>query len=338
MYLKEHKELPPRSHEYPPVQQQPSPYPYQPSPYPYPQYSQAYGPYAPALEKISEEYILDTRGRKLWGILASIGIPLAAFVILNLLIVGIEVLLIFTATDYNSLLNFITSPLFLVLSSLFELILMFFPVLYVGKYLQIPSFKNRLNLLGFTSKGYVKSQILKEILIGMIFAVIGFFLVGIVSASVELFLEYAFGINITTDSGAGNDITYIISSGSILGIIGIVLVMLLVVGTSEEILFRGFMQKGLTRKLGQTWGLLITAFIFAIIHLTSLFLTAVINPMTPFVFFINFVLLFAPYLSISLMLGWLYRWRRENLIANMITHGVYNSLTIIISFLIYVYF
>ncbi|MHA1485796.1 MAG: hypothetical protein ACTSSC_01325 [Promethearchaeota archaeon] len=31
----------------------------------------------------------------------------------------------------------------------------------------------------------------------------------------------------------------------------------------------------------------------------------------------------------------LYNWRKENLIAVMITHGVYNAITIIIAFLLF---
>ncbi|MFX0138471.1 MAG: hypothetical protein ACFFDN_32815, partial [Candidatus Hodarchaeota archaeon] len=38
-----------------------------------------------------------------------------------------------------------------------------------------------------------------------------------------------------------------------------------------------------------------------------------------------------PYLAISLLLGYIFYWRNENLIAVIITHGLYNSLTILIA-------
>ncbi|MFX1393317.1 MAG: type II CAAX prenyl endopeptidase Rce1 family protein, partial [Promethearchaeota archaeon] len=100
--------------------------------------------------------------------------------------------------------------------------------------------------------------------------------------------------------------------------------------------FRGFMMKGLTRTLGKTPALWITALIFAGIHLVGiLFYFLVYHPI---VVLVNLVMLFVPYLAISLMLGLLYRWRNENLIAVVITHGVYNSLTIIFAFLFMVYY
>ena len=92
--------------------------------------------------------------------------------------------------------------------------------------------------------------------------------------------------------------------------------------------------KGLTRTLGDTWGLIVTAFIFAIIHLVGLLLY-ILNPI---VFLILFIYILAPYFAISLMLGWLYKWREENLVAVIVTHGVYNSLTILIAFLFMVFY
>ena len=44
---------------------------------------------------------------------------------------------------------------------------------------------------------------------------------------------------------------------------------------------------------------------------------------------------FFPYFAISLLLGLLYEWRKQNLIAVIITHGFYDALTIIIVFIVY---
>ena len=91
------------------------------------------------------------------------------------------------------------------------------------------------------------------------------------------------------------------------------------------------MQKGLTRKLGNWGGLLITALIFAIIHVIGVILLFLDSPM---VLLVSFLLSFIPYFAISLLLGLIYYWRNENLIAVIITHGVYNTLTIILAFVL----
>ena len=92
------------------------------------------------------------------------------------------------------------------------------------------------------------------------------------------------------------------------------------------------MQKGLVRNLGAKWGIILTALIFSLIHLLGLFLIALESPS---IFIISFLISFTPYFAISLILGWLYHWRNENLIAVMITHGVYDVLVTGITFLIY---
>jgi membrane protease YdiL (CAAX protease family) len=107
--------------------------------------------------------------------------------------------------------------------------------------------------------------------------------------------------------------------------------MILVVGTSEEILFRGFLQKGLVNNLGNTTGIFITAIIFASIHLLGIFLSYFLGAISLGLMIIQLFIFFFPYLAISLLLGYIFYWRNENLIAVVITHGLYNSLTILIA-------
>ncbi|MHA2184653.1 MAG: CPBP family intramembrane glutamic endopeptidase, partial [Promethearchaeota archaeon] len=200
---------------------------------------------------------------------------------------------------------------------------------YVKKYRHNPTFKNRLALLGFTTKGVTKKGLIKEALIGIALAFLGVFVVYGLAFLIELILEFLFGIEIIQDASglSGDPIPVDIGSLILFSV-----VLLLVIGTSEEILFRGFMQRGLVRKLGDTWGILITALFFASIHLIGIFAVALTSPLT---LFITFILSFVPYFAISLMLGLLFYWRKENLIAVVIMHGVYDVLVVLIAYLIY---
>lgn len=319
-YLKEHKIL----------QQEKVINPYiKPTKYP-----QLYTPpifYGP--KKISDDEIINTKNHGLWGTTASIGVPLGAFLLMNFLTAGILILIIYSSSNLVLLYDFLLNPYFLIFSSFFELIFILVPVIYVAKYLENPILKNRLGLLGFTTRGFEKKGVLKEILIGLGFAVIGVLLVGIVSFLTEITLEILFGIEIVSGLGSGTgDVESIIISADILSLILLSIVMILIIGTSEEILFRGFMQKGLMRSLGDKWGIIVTAFIFAMIHVIGIILIVID---TPLVLLISFLLSFIPYFAISLLLGFIYYWRNENLLAVIITHGVYDALTIIIALTIY---
>ena len=168
-------------------------------------------------------------------------------------------------------------------------------------------------------------------LIGLSFAVIGILLVLSVSFFIELILEIIFRVEIIQDT---TEVTGDIFPMDIPSLIVFCILMILVIGTSEEILFRGFMQKGLVRSLGSKWGIIITAFVFAMIHLIGILFFALESPI---LLLISFLLAFLPYFAISLMLGLLYH-SRENLIANVICHGVYNTLTIILAYIFYIGF
>lgn len=284
-------------------------------------------------KKILDEEILNTKDHKLWGTMHSIGIPLGAFLLMSFITAGLIVIIVFFSFNLEILYDLISNPYFLIFSSFFELIFILVPVLYVGKYLQRPTLKNRLGLLGFTRKGFNRVGLIKEILIGLGFAIAGVIIVFGITILTAILLESIFGSEIIRDvSGATSDVDILISSSDILSLVLLSLVMILIIGTSEEILFRGFMQKGLTRSLGKWGGILITAFIFAMIHVLGVILYVLESPL---VLFISFLLSFFPYFAISLLLGLIYYWRKENLIAVIITHGVYNALTIILAFFFY---
>ena len=281
------------------------------------------------LEVINDEKLIDNKEHKLWSTTTSIGLPFAAFLILNGVVGGFISLIMLISFDFDIFFNLLSNSYFISLISLFELIFLILPVSYARKYLQNPTLKNSLILLGFTTRRYDRKRISKEILIGLGFAVIGVLVVSFVSFIIEVTLELFFGIAIIQGSTGLTDVLILPDLASI---IVFSVVIILVIGTSEEILFRGFMQKGLVRSLGNRWGLIVTALIFSLIHLLGIFPIALESP---FLFIISFLLSFPPYFAISLILGWLYFWRNENLIAVMITHGVYDVLIIVISYMIY---
>ncbi len=324
------------SQQYPTYNQPPQQYPtYNQPPQQYPAYNPpAYLPYT----KLSDAEILNTKGRKLWGAIPSLGIPLLAFVLMNVVVLAVFILIIAFTANVSLVMNFITNPYFIVLSTLMEFVLIVFPLIYVGKYLEHPTLKNRLTLLGFTSKEYSRKSVTKEVFIGLLFAGVGIFLVAFTTILAEIIIELVFGIDIVQVAGeSSSDVDFVISAADVVAILMLVATMILVVGVCEEILFRGFMQRGLTRNLGEKGGIFLTAFIFAIIHLVVYMLNIILALMVGdggalFENGIMFLLAFPPYLAVSFMLGFLYRWRNENLIAVIITHGVYNSLTILIAF------
>ncbi len=286
----------------------------------------------PLRKKLSEEELLNLEDQELWGSFASIGITAAAYVLMNFIAVLVVIIFILFTFNLENVFDFLVSPYFIIITSFVELIFILIPALYVGKYLQKPTLNNRLILLGFTKKGFNKTKFVKEILIGLGFAVVGVTLVLSISFLMEIILNLIFGYETIQDFfGTAGEVDAMIASADILSIFLLAIVMILIIGTTEEVLFRGFLQKGLVRSLGKSWGIVITALIFSLIHLIAIFL----SPGSPIIFIISFLFNFFPFFAISLLLGLLYNWRKENLIAVMITHGVYNALTIILAFIVF---
>lgn len=286
----------------------------------------------PLRKKLSEEELLNLEDQELWGSFASIGITAAAYVLMYIVAILVVIIFVFFTFNLENVLDFLVSPYFIIITSFVELIFILVPTLYVGKYLQRPTLNNRLILLGFTKKGFDKTKLIKEILIGLGFAVVGVTLVLSISFLMEIILSLIFGYETIQDLfGTAGEVDTMIASADILSIFLLTLIMILIIGTTEEVLFRGFLQKGLVRSLGKPWGIVITALIFSSIHLIGIFMSLG----SPIIFIISFLFNFFPFFAISLLLGLLFNWRKENLIAVMITHGVYNALTIILAFIVF---
>lgn len=318
-YVKEHMRLPERRDTII-LQQASSPF-YQ---------KERYHQYYPERPRLTDEQLVNLKDAKLWGTFSTLGISFAAYIFMNIIAIILGVIVV--VFTFN--LDILFSPAFIIISSFTELSLILFPVLYVGRFIENPTFKNRLILLGFTVRGFNRRKILKEVLIGIGFAVLGLILVYSISIALEFLMYVIFGVEMVQGLMGGSEIDILIASSDYLGLILLIIVMIVVIGTSEEILFRGFLQKGLVRNLGKTRGVIITALIFSLIHLITVFLF----PSSLLGFFISFTLNFFPYLAISLLLGLLYEWRKQNLVAVVITHGVYDALTVIIVFILYAFF
>ncbi len=283
----------------------------------------------PSIQKINDDELIETKGKKLWSIPTSIGLPLLSFLLIEILLFAISLIIIFplmfSVQDPNELLEFLTSPLFISLGTIAELIFFFLPVWYVGKFIQNPTLNNRIKLLGIFNNENKDYFILKEVLIGLLFAVSAYFIVNIISFLTDLFLGAIFGpefLERAYGSAEGTSFTVDLLATNIFELIIIIVMMILIVAPSEEIIFRGFTQKGMERRLKQKWALIIIALLFTFFHVMPLLMPTEL-----------FLLLFLPYFVISLMFGVLYIWRKENLIALIIGHGVYNSIAILIPFL-----
>ena len=240
-YIEKHKTLPPRQEA---------------SPYVQPRVYSSPPVYYKPDKRMSKDEILDTKDKKLWGNFASIGVPLLAFIVMNGILIGLIIGIILLSPDIDLTIQFLLSPLFLVFATFAELILILFPLLWVRKHLQNPNLKNRLIILGFTTKGYNNNGVLKEIGIGIGFAFIGLGVVVGASLAIEFILRL-FGVQIVRSIGSDADV--IVTGMDVLVLILMIILMIIIVGPCEEILFRGFMQRGLVRNLGDTWGIILTA-------------------------------------------------------------------------------
>ncbi len=344
IHVKEHEQLPPGFKKGAPIK------------YQYTKPSSSRVSHVKVSSRLSDEEIFGKEDRKLWGTFASIGFPILGFALVNIIPVAIVFFLVLFASDINKLADVVNNPFFSLFLIVFELILMLIPVLHTRIYFTNPSFKKSFRILGFTTKTYDRRGVLKEILLGISFAIISFFLVTIVSIATDAIFQPLFYIGGENSISHNNYAQISVSSTNVLILILTIAIMMIVVGPSEEILFRGYMQKGLVRNVGNKVGISITAGLFALFHvifylLAILILSILILTLGPLGIISNitdvigsvqtnaeaFVLAVFPYLSISFLLGLLFYWRKENLIANTITHGLYNSIIAIVSLIVLVH-
>lgn len=159
--------------------------------------------------------------------------------------------------------------------------------------------------------GEVKSklvQISKDIGLGLIFGAM------MLVSNIVITWFVTLGV----DTSNVDDGSYLFASGDAVELVAWIVVMFLVVGFTEELLFRGFLQRRMEIFLRNRYAsfkllaLIVTSFIFAVMHLDLLGLAA------------RFVL--------GLFMGYLAQKRQYSIIGPTVAHGFNNSAVVIFAF------
>jgi membrane protease YdiL (CAAX protease family) len=152
------------------------------------------------------------------------------------------------------------------------------------------------------------SEVPKDIGLGLIFGAM------MLASNIAITWFMTLGID-TTEFDDGS---YLFASNDILELIAWILVMFLVVGFTEELLFRGFLQRRMEIFFRDRYGsykilaLVFTSFIFAAMHLDILGLAA------------RFVL--------GLFMGYLAQRRQYSIIGPTVAHGFNNAAVVVFAF------
>jgi membrane protease YdiL (CAAX protease family) len=216
---------------------------------------------------------------------------------------------------YSVLLN----PFSTALLSITELVLVIPPFAIMKKYRK--SVKERFMLLGWRpytgESGRGWGRLGKDLALGLLIALglVGFqFLVVVLNDA--MWSPFVPGGN----SGL-SDMDVAITPQDPLQLVLLVASMMLIIGPTEEILFRGFSQQGLEARLDPKNALLISALLFTIVHVIG----GIVDLATlPFLFF--------PYFYLSLVLCGIY-WKTKDLNLMILIHGMYDSLLVVYSYI-----
>lgn len=188
------------------------------------------------------------------------------------------------------------APVAAALLSVSELLLVVPPIYYIKK-----------RRLPLNSIGFKTNFPMKELAIGLM---AGIFMIGL-NYILSWLLYQVPGVPTPDDSS-------MFHPESVLEVVALVVLMMIVVGPTEEILFRGFLQRRLEiyyhnhKKEYRMWALVMASFIFAAIHLDLSGLA------------VRFVL--------GLILGSLAQKQKYSLLAPSIAHGINNSMIVVLAF------
>lgn len=134
------------------------------------------------------------------------------------------------------------------------------------------------------------------------------FIIGI-SAAIALYFIFMIGrvVSLQLFGFAGEKIGDIYAKGAGTQPWIILILLFLITGPSEEIFWRGFLQKGLQERLGGWKGYLLTTSLYTGVHICSM----------------NFILIGAALVA-GAFWGAFY-WRTDNLVAAIISHSVWST-------------
>ncbi|MHA1698482.1 MAG: lysostaphin resistance A-like protein [Promethearchaeota archaeon] len=300
-------------------------------------------------------------GKALWSLKWTILIPIICYGLLILITFIVEFFIIFgliyediitvgqSNLDIEQLaenaIQLLTSPIIFSLFSTIQIIFIIVPIFSLKKFR--PKIKDRFKLLGWRpyfkhlkldqalkksikKKSQIpidkRQEIIKHgfIKLGKDSLTALFYGMGMVGIEILLmylitYLIKALQIDFQEDEFI-NQVTTPTNPGSLIILIA---TMILIVGPTEEFLFRGYLQQGLESSMTKNKALILSAFIFAIVHVAPMMFAGISN-----------IIMMLPYFVISLLLCSLYS-KLGNLNILILTHGIYNSLLIILEYFYY---
>ncbi len=256
-----------------------------------------------------------------WPAYLSLLMPIISFFFLIMVTVAAAIIF-FLVMPYVSL-DFLYSSEFLVVGLFLEACFIILPFVFTRKYFPPRSTKYRFEILGLPVGREKKRTLWIEILIGTALGIGLVFLVGLIEYLSEALWTAIFGPDfVAYGISAFGETEMGVVPVNLVQLVLIWVAMFVAVGFGEETLYRGFTQRGLTKSWGKGAGILITAVMFTLAH--------VVPGIVPIQTFIVF---FLPYFAISLLLGYMREWRKGNLVACIIAHGLYNSIILTFAFL-----
>lgn len=257
------------------------------------------------------------RKQRKWNVLAGFLVPLITYVgigVLSLIIAGFA---IFTGGNLTSVLVFIIGS--------FSIFFFIVPLWWVNRYYPGKlTIRQRLDVLGLPLEKYNKPELVREILLGLFIGLIMVFLSFGSQILASLVVKALYNVDVITFmEGIEFDDFDLTSPGQFWELVLFVLQMALFVGYSEEIMFRGFVQRSFESKMNKPAALLLTAVYFSLFHI---YVYIVMPPI--FLFFLII------YVGISIFLGLVRNWRKD-LIAAGSAHIIYNCIQTIIIYFIF---
>ncbi|WP_371806307.1 CPBP family glutamic-type intramembrane protease [Candidatus Lokiarchaeum ossiferum] len=252
-----------------------------------------------------------------WNVLAGFLVPLITYIGIIILTIIPAALTVFSGNGMNSVFVFIVGS--------FSLFFLIVPIWWVNRYYPGKlTLRQRLDVLGLPFDKYTKPELVREILLGiflgliMVFLALGFQIIG------SIIVKAFYGVDVITFmEGIEFDDFDLTSPGQFWELLLFVLQMALFVGYSEEVMFRGFVQRSFESKMNKPASLLLTAVFFGLFHI---YVYIVMPPI--FLFFL------IVYLGISIFLGLVRNWRKD-LIAAGSAHIIYNCIQTIIIYFIF---